>query len=128
MSAYGHAYMHTPHMQALADRSTLFSNAYVQVAVCMPSRTAFLSSRRPDTSMDWDIDPNQWPRECGGNGCGGGECGSGCGIRDIVFLPGWFLQHGYFTTGMGKIFHEGPNTRLQDYQHSWTPSTTIVVV
>ena len=24
---------------------------------------------------------------------------------------------------MGKIFHEGVNTQLQDWRHSWTPST-----
>ena len=33
LEPYGQAHMHTPNMQKLAERSTLFSRAYVQVAV-----------------------------------------------------------------------------------------------
>jgi iduronate 2-sulfatase/deleted-in-malignant-brain-tumors protein 1 len=126
---YGASHMHTPNMQKLADRSTLFSRAYVQVAVCMPSRNALLFSRRPDTAQAWEISPSQWPRMCGGANCGGNQCGPSCGIREPgtgkpgVTLPMWFLQHGFFTTGMGKIFHPS-NTQNQDYAHSWTPATT----
>lgn len=127
---YGQKHMHTPNMQKLADRSTLFSRAYVQVAVCMPSRNALLFSRRPDTAKAWEISATQWPRTCGGPYCGGNECGAHCGIREPgadgklgVSLPMWFLQHGFFTSGMGKIFHP-EHTQNQDMNHSWTPSTT----
>jgi arylsulfatase A-like enzyme len=65
-SAYGHTHMHTPNMQKLADRSTLFTRAYVQVALCMPSRNALLFSRRPDTAQAWEIADTQFPRRCGG--------------------------------------------------------------
>ena len=131
LAPYGAAHMHTPNMQKLADRSLLFTRAYVQVAVCMPSRNALLFSRRPDTAMAWSISATQWPRTCGGGSCAGNECGPRCGIREPgaggklgVTLPGWFLQHGFFTAGAGKIFHEGSNTEEQDYKHSWTPSIT----
>ena len=56
--------------------------------------------------------------------CGGNDCGSGCGIPGLVTLPQWFKEHGYYTAGMGKIFHEGADTQEQDYRYSWTPSTT----
>jgi len=129
MEPYGHTHMHTPNIQKLADKSMLFSRAYVQVAVCMPSRNALLFSRRPDTAYAWEISATQWPRTCGGT-CGGNICGPTCGIRDPaggklgVTLPGWFYENGFTTVGAGKIFHEGSNTQDQDYRHSWTPSTT----
>eukprot|EP00730_Choanoeca_flexa_P007892 TRINITY_DN12410_c0_g1_i8.p1 TRINITY_DN12410_c0_g1~~TRINITY_DN12410_c0_g1_i8.p1 ORF type:complete len:550 (+),score=141.32 TRINITY_DN12410_c0_g1_i8:202-1851(+) len=123
MSPYGQRYMQTPNLERLANRSTVFERAYVQVALCMPSRTAFLTSRRPDTTKDWTISPNQWFRTCGGNNCAANECGPKCGMNSTT-LPQYFLQQGYYTVGMGKIFHEGGDTRQQDYKYSWTPSTT----
>ena len=129
LEPYGQKHMVTPHMQKLAERSMLFERAYVQVAVCMPSRNALLFSRRPDTAKAWAISATQWPRTCGGPMCSGNECGPHCGIKDSagklgVSLPTWFLQNGWYTQGGGKIFHEGANTQNQDYMHSWTPSTT----
>ena len=94
--------MHTPHIDGLAQRGTTFTRAYVQVAVCMPSRQAIMTSRRPDTSMGWTISPLQHFRHCGGscgaNTCSGYPAAAGkatearqCGIPDLVTLPGWFL-------------------------------------
>ena len=40
----------TPHLDALARRSLLLTNAYVQFSLCGPSRTSFLTGRRPDTT------------------------------------------------------------------------------
>ena len=57
LSIYGYDHMHTPNMERLANRSIVFERAYVQVALCMPSRTALLTSRRPDTTKDWTISP-----------------------------------------------------------------------
>ena len=106
LEPYGQKHMVTPHMQKLADRSMLFERAYVQVAVCMPSRNALLFSRRPDTAKAWSISPHQWPRTCGGPTCGGNECGLHCGIKEQggagklgVSLPMWFLQNGWYTQG-----------------------------
>ena len=42
----------TPNIQKLADApgATTFLNAYVQQAVCGPSRVSFLTGRRPDST------------------------------------------------------------------------------
>jgi len=42
---YGHPSVQTPNMARLAERGTLFSNAYCPSPLCMPSRSAFLSGR-----------------------------------------------------------------------------------
>eukprot|EP01046_Picozoa_sp_COSAG06_P114646 COSAG06_NODE_61481_length_267_cov_1.226190_1_plen_67_part_01 len=48
---YGCDYMHTPNMDALAEKSLVFEHMYTGVAVCAPSRTILLTGRRrPDTS------------------------------------------------------------------------------
>ena len=37
-------------------------------------------------------------------------------------MPQRFMQEGYLTIGMGKIFHEGmPKSDPQDYLLSWSP-------
>ena len=50
LSCYGHAYapyarVRTPHLDALAQRGTLFANHHVQSPVCVPSRVCELTSR-----------------------------------------------------------------------------------
>lgn len=102
------AHMHTPNLERLANRSVVFERAYVQVAVCMPSRTALLTSRRPDTSRSWTIEEDQYWRKSGGN---------------FSTLPQVFReQHGYFVCGMGKIFHESAkDSDNQDHRFSWSP-------
>lgn len=85
------AHMHTPHMQALAQDSVVFERAYVQVALCSPSRTALLTSRRADTTRVWIISPEQYWRNRGCN---------------ATTLPQTFKEGGYGTVaGAGKIFH-----------------------
>ena len=41
----------TPQLERLVQRGTQFRRAYVSVAVCSPSRTAFLTGLRPNTSQ-----------------------------------------------------------------------------
>ena len=59
--------MHTPNIERIAERGLVFERAYVQVALCMPSRTSLLTSRRPDTSRSWTIEADQYWRKSGGN-------------------------------------------------------------
>jgi len=44
-SPYGHPFVETPNMQRLAERGTLFRNAYCNSPLCMPSRSSFMSGR-----------------------------------------------------------------------------------
>ena len=48
IAAHGSKLMVTPHMDALAASGVLFQRAYAQYSLCGPSRTSFLSGRRPD--------------------------------------------------------------------------------
>ncbi|MEP3116160.1 sulfatase-like hydrolase/transferase [Nisaea sp.] len=45
LSCYGHPHLHTPHIDALAERGVRFSNAYVQSPVCGPSRMSAYTGR-----------------------------------------------------------------------------------
>ena len=78
----------SPNIDALAESGTLFERAYVQVALCMPSRVSVLTGQRPDTTgvVDFsvrfrDVQP------------------------DVLTLPQHFLNNGYTAVAFGKIFH-----------------------
>jgi iduronate 2-sulfatase len=86
--AYGNPVTRTPSIDALASHGVRFDRAYCQYPVCNPSRTSFLSGLRPETIGV--LDGTTLPR---------------AHKPDIVFLPQYFRQHGYFTARVGKIFH-----------------------
>lgn len=97
-----HPPMHTPNLDALASRSLLLRRAYVQQAVCSPSRASLLTGRRPDTTHVYDLET--YFRTAGG---------------DFTTLPEYFKLRGYKTKGIGKIFHGTPESGGKDPQ-SWT--------
>ena len=78
----------TPNLDRLAKRTLQFDRAYAQQAVCNPSRSSFLTGRRPDTLKIWN------------NGTHFREINP-----DVMTLPLWFKEHGYDTRCVGKIFH-----------------------
>ena len=47
--AGGHDLMHTPNLDALAERGVLFDRAFCNAPVCMPSRMSMLSGQYPST-------------------------------------------------------------------------------
>ncbi|XP_065191458.1 ulvan-active sulfatase-like [Sycon ciliatum] len=96
LASYGFDFMHTPSVTRLAERGTQFNNAYCQLAVCSPSRTSLLTGRRPDTTRIWTIGP--YFRNTMPDG------------PKIKTMPQWFKEHGYNTTGIGKIFHPGSSS------------------
>ena len=92
LGCYGNALIKTPHLDGLAARSVRFSTVASQVAVCAPSRTSFLTSRRPDTTRLYsNKGPTYW-RETAGN---------------FTTLPQHFKEAGYWTVTVGKVFHPG---------------------
>jgi arylsulfatase A-like enzyme len=90
LGAYGHAYMKTPSIDSLARSGLVFERAYVQQAVCAPSRTSVMTGARPDTTKVWDLVTH-----------------FRTAMPDVVTLGQHFKQHGYFVQGMGKIYHGG---------------------
>ena len=85
---YQEAVMHTPNLDGLASRSLVFERAYVQQALCSPSRSSLMTGRRPDTTHVTDL--NTWFREAGGN---------------FTTIPQFFKQQGYKSINVGKMFH-----------------------
>jgi len=58
MSGVGHPVVKTPHLDALASEGILFKQAYVQAAVCGPSRMCFYTGRYPHaTRSPWNEVP-----------------------------------------------------------------------
>lgn len=102
----GHPQVKTPHIDGLAARGTLFTNAHCQAPLCNPSRSSLLTGLRPSSTGIYGLAP---------------------GIRDVeqtkahVTLPQTFTQAGYFTFSCGKIYHDGsfkPKDRAAEF-NTW---------
>ena len=92
LGCYGNSIVKTPHLDQLASRSVRFTTATCQQAVCAPSRTSFLTGRRPDTTKLFSNTKASYWRESAGN---------------FTTLPQHFKNAGYVTVSVGKIFHPG---------------------
>ena len=64
LSCYGHPYLHTPNIDALARRGVRFANAFVNSGVCGPSRMSYYTGRYPSShGTTWNRVPlqvNEW--------------------------------------------------------------------
>ena len=80
----------TPNIDAFAQGAVRFDRAYTQFPICGTSRASFLTGLRPNT-----IGPEAiWERYR-------------CTQPDIVTLPQYFRQNGYYSARVGKVFHQG---------------------
>ena len=102
--------VHTPHLDRLAARGMVFTDAHCNAPVCNPSRTSFLLGQYPPTTGVLDNDTHFRHRPA---------------TRSAVTLPQAFRQHGYLSVAAGKIFHNGwkppthPHAHFADLEHSW---------
>lgn len=87
----------TPNIDRLASRGVTFANAYSAAPVCNPSRAALLSGLRPSTTGVYDNVTDWRPV-----------------IAPEQTLITHFRANGYYTAGVGKIYH-GTFDRRQEW-------------
>jgi iduronate 2-sulfatase len=88
VSSSGYKNISTPNLTKLAEESITFNRAFCQYPVCGPSRASFLSGLYPQST---------------------GVLNNTFDIRKTrpgtVSMPQFFKQNGYWTAGVGKVFH-----------------------
>jgi len=102
LACYGNTLVKAPNFDRLAKRGVVFNRAYSQQALCNPSRASLLTGLRPDTLRIWDL-PTHFRSA----------------VPEVVTLPQYFKQHGYFTQNIGKIFHNWVH-KIQGDPASWS--------
>ena len=113
LGVYG-APVRSPNIDKLAARGVRFERAYTQFPLCSPSRSSFLTSRRPNaTGVLANPTPVKNPnsphfRER---------------LPDAVTMPQLFRNQGWFAARVGKLYHYGVpidigTSSLDDYR-SW---------
>ena len=93
LNCYGNSNIHSPNLDALAARSTVFTRHYVSVPTCGASRYSLLAGKRPMTPAE----------------LGNGEAFRQLQRESRPEVPETFVDHlrrsGYYTVGIGKISH-----------------------
>jgi len=102
LSCYGDKFAKTPNIDRLANQGTVFMNNYCQQAVSGPTRASLMTGKRPDYTQVWDLVTVMRDKN-----------------PDIVTIPQYFINQGYATAGIGKIFHPGITDKKEDAA-SWS--------
>lgn len=108
LGCYGDTVAKTPNLDRLAERGTLFERAYCQQAVCNPSRASLMTGRRPWTLGVFDLRTHF--RDT---------------MPDVVTLPQYFKQQGYFTKNIGKMFHNWHQADYEGDAPSWSVPSVL---
>eukprot|EP01050_Picozoa_sp_SAG11_P006839 SAG11_NODE_549_length_8592_cov_11.089721_4_plen_434_part_00 len=88
LGVYGQSEMITPNMDRIGASGVVFTRAYRQIAICGPSRSSFLTGRRPQRTQVWNF--AQTFRET---------------HPDWLAFPQYFKLYNYTTLGVGKTYH-----------------------
>lgn len=104
LACYGVEGMHSPNIDKFAESGVLFEKHYVQMAVCIPSRVALLTSLRSERTQQV-YGPNKWKD-----------------IEGVQTLGQVFTDAGYYTAAIGKIWHtleRGKNDKFDLERNSY---------
>ena len=110
LGAYGDDLAITPALDRLSEKGMRFDRAYANQAVCAPSRYNLMLGSRSTSTGIYDFGRNF--RDF---------------YPDAVTLPQHFMQHGYHTESMGKVFHIGHNTYNDDASWSVPHHSDLVI-
>ncbi len=93
----GYPGVHTPHLDALAERGRIFTNAHCAIPVCSSSRVSVMSGLAATTHGSYEIGPSyqQLPA-----------------LNNAPTLQRYFKDNGYITLSGGKVLHHGFGGRL----------------
>ncbi|WP_379019970.1 sulfatase [Parapedobacter deserti] len=78
----------TPHIERLAAKGVFFTHAYCSSPACNPSRASLLTGKRPHKTGIYG-NKSDWRRA----------------LPDTETIQQYFMKHGYYSAGAGKIFH-----------------------
>jgi len=85
----------TPNLDKLAAKGVLFTNAQCQTPLCGPSRASLMTGLRPSTTGIYGMISDEKIRS-----------EANPATKNIIFLPEYFRNNGYYTMGIGKLFHD----------------------
>jgi iduronate 2-sulfatase len=110
VGVYGHYLVKTPNIDQLAKEGLMFNNAFCNFPLCAPSRASFMTGLYPDQTHLKDL--NTLVRER---------------VPDVTTMPQNFMNNGYVSARVGKLFHYGNPGEIGTPGHDDPPSWNITV-
>ncbi len=107
LGSYGVPWMRTPNIDRLAESAVRFDRHYVQMAVCIPSRVALLTSLRSERTQQV-FGPMRWQR-----------------VSGAAALGRTFHGYGYTTVSLGKIWHAEGEPHGDAFDREWVPAPAV---